>query len=91
MAYLHSDTLPQEVFAGLRDSLSEAQLGFADLLVRLEGDVATDHVKEQDAEGPDGGALPVIATLADPLRGRVHTGPWMVIVVLFTMKFLIDF
>ena len=66
----------QEVLAGLRDSLSEAQLGAADLLVRLEGDVATDHVKEQYAEGPDGGALAVIATLADPLRGGVNAGPW---------------
>ena len=56
--------------------MSEAQLCAADLLVRLKGDVATDHVKEQDAQGPDGGALPVIATLADPLRGGVNAGPW---------------
>ena len=78
----------QEVLAGLGDSLSEAQLGAADLLVRLEGDVATHHVEEQDAEGPDGGALPVIATLADPLRWGVNAGPWRVSAVILTVIFI---
>ena len=76
----------QEVLAGLRDSLSEAQLGAADLLVRLKGDVATDHVEEQDAQGPDCGAFPVIATLADPLGRGVNAGPWRDIGGILTMQ-----
>lgn len=38
-----------------RDAPSEEELSPDDVLVLLEGDVPTDHVVEQDAQGPDGG------------------------------------
>jgi len=46
----------------------EVDLGAADLLVRLEGNVAANHVVEEDAQAPDGGRVAVIATQHDPLR-----------------------
>ena len=63
-----------EVLALLGHSVSEAQLGVADVLVPLEGDVAADHVKEEDAQGPDSSRLPLVASLANPLRWRVDSG-----------------
>ena len=41
--------------------LSLPEVGETDLLVTLEGDVPADHVIQQDAQGPDGGRLPVVA------------------------------
>ncbi len=46
------------------------------LLVRLEGNVSADHVVEQDAEGPDGGFVPVVLATLDPLRRGVYAGTW---------------
>ena len=42
------------------------------LFVRLEGDVPADHVVEEDAEGPDGGLVPVVLPTLDPLGWGVH-------------------
>ena len=53
---------------------SEAELCVADLLVLLEGDVAADHVVEEDAQGPDCQRVAVVSAAADPLWRRVHTG-----------------
>ena len=50
------------------------EMGEADLLVALEGDVPADHVVEQDPQGPDRRLFPVVAGLLDPFRGRVHPG-----------------
>ena len=52
----------------------EAELRVADLLVLLEGDVAADHIVEEDAQGPHGQRVAVIAAAANPLRRRVHPG-----------------
>ena len=54
----------------------EVDLGLADLLVRLEGDVPADHVVEEDSQGPDGGGIAVILTEQDPLGGSVDAGAW---------------
>ena len=54
---------------------SEPHIGRADLLVLLEGDVAADHVVQEDAQGPDGGGLGVVLGSPDPLGRRVHSGP----------------
>lgn len=43
----------------------------ADLLVLLKGDVPTDHVVEQDPQGPDGGRAAVVTVELDPLGGAV--------------------
>ena len=51
----------------------EVNASLDDLLVMLEGNVATDHVEEQYSEGPDGSWPAVIAVETDPLRRAVHT------------------
>lgn len=43
----------------------------ADLLVLLKGDVPTDHVVEQNPQGPDGGRAAVVTVELDPLGGAV--------------------
>ena len=53
----------------------EDDLGVADLLVGLVGDVAAHHVVEEDAQGPDSHWLGVVTTLSYPLWWRVHPGP----------------
>ena len=61
-----------EVLALLGHSVSEAQLGVADVLVPLEGDVAADHVVQEDAEAPHGQGVAVIPATPDPLGRGVH-------------------
>ena len=70
---IHPKALAHQVLALRRDPVAKSEIGDADLLVRLEGDVAADHVEEEDAEGPDGGELAVVTVLADPLRRSVHS------------------
>ncbi len=55
--------------------LAVPQLGTADLLVLLEGDVALDPAEEKDAEGPEGGEAGLVACAAYPLRGHVQACP----------------
>ena len=63
-----------EVLALEGQAGAELDLGRADLLVLLEGDVAADHVVEEDAQRPHGGGVPVVAAAADPLGRGVHAG-----------------
>ena len=56
------------------DGPTELDVGRTDLFVLLEGNVALDHVEEEDAEGPDGERVGPVPVAADPLRRRVHTG-----------------
>merc|ERR1712080_119923 len=51
------------------------QFRVTDLLVLLEGDVPTDHVGEEDAEGPHGGRDPMVARAPYPLGRGVHPRP----------------
>ena len=46
----------------------------ANLFVRLEGDVAADHVVQQDAQGPDGRAGPFVSVERYPFGWCVDTG-----------------
>ena len=73
---LHSQAGADQVPAGRRHVLAELHHAGADLLVPLEGNVAADHVEEEDPQRPDGGAPALIPPLADPLRRRVDSGPW---------------
>ena len=50
------------------------ELGVADLVVCLEGDVAADHVVEEDAQGPDGGLGAQVPRTPDPLGRGVDPG-----------------
>ena len=45
-----------------------------DLGVGLEGDVAGDHVVEEDAQGPDRHPVSGVAPVLDPLRRGVNSG-----------------
>ena len=45
-----------------------------DLGVRLEGDVATDHVMQEDTQGPDCHPICSVAPVLDPLGRGVDTG-----------------
>jgi len=45
------------------------------VLVLLEGDVPTDHVEEEDAEGPHGERIGRVAGEPDPLGRGVNSGP----------------
>jgi len=49
-------------------------LAGTDLFVRLEGDVAADHVVKEDAQGPDGGACTLVPVKGDPFRRGIDTG-----------------
>ena len=70
---LHHQALPDEVLALGREPHSEAQLRPADLIVRLERDVAAHHVEQEDAQRPDRGLLPVVARVPDPLGRGVDS------------------
>ena len=59
-----------------RDFAAEVDAGLDDLLVLLEGNVATHHVEEQDSQRPDGGRPTVVAVEADPLGRAVHARTW---------------
>ena len=72
---VHSEALPHQILTLWRHPVAEPQLGAADLLVALEGDVTADHVVQEDAQGPDGGQLPVVSVVSDPLGRGVHPGP----------------
>ena len=52
----------------------ESEVGSADLLVGLEGDVPADHVVQQDSQAPDGGLFAVVVAMSDPFGGRVDPG-----------------
>ena len=68
------ETRPDQILTLGGHRPPEAELRVADLLVLLEGDVAADHVVEEDAQGPHGQRVAVIAAAANPLRRRVHPG-----------------
>ena len=67
-------TASYEILAFIRHLPPELELRRADLVIRLEGDVALDHVEEKDAETPHGGGSAEVAVAGDPLRRGVHTG-----------------
>ena len=60
--------------AGGGDVGREGGVGAADVLVRLEGDVATDHVVEEDSQGPHGRLFAQVAAEPHPLGRRVDPG-----------------
>ena len=75
---LHPEAGRDQVPAGPGDLSAELQLTTADLLVLLEGDVATDHIEEEDPQGPDSGAVSMVLVEPDPLRRGVDSGPFNV-------------
>jgi len=57
-------------------SQSGAELDFsvADLFILLERDVATNHVVQQDTQGPNCGGIAVISAVSNPFWWGVHSG-----------------
>ena len=50
MSSTRRSLIPDKILAVRRDGVSECDLGIADLLILLEGDVPADHVVEEDAQ-----------------------------------------
>ena len=67
------ETGPDEGLAVGGDGAAQVDLGRANLVVLLEGDVAAHHVVEEDAEGPDCEWSRLVPVAPDPLRWRVHS------------------
>jgi len=57
-----------------RDVATKVDLGVADLLIFLEGDVALDHVVEEDAKRPDGERVALVSRASNPFWGGVYSG-----------------
>jgi hypothetical protein len=55
-------------------SRHEIDGGADDLVVLFEGNIAADHVVEQDAQRPNGGWPSVVPPVSDPFRRRVNSG-----------------
>ena len=68
------ETTADEVLTLVGKAGAELELGHADLLVLLEGDVAADHVVKQDSQGPDGGGVTVVARASDPFGWSINSG-----------------
>ena len=71
-----AEAVADEVLALVGEASTELDLGVADLLILFEGDVAADHVVEQDAQAPDGGGVGVVTGAADPFGRSVNAGSW---------------
>ena len=63
-----------EILALMSQPRSELEVGVADLLVLLEGNISADHVVKKDAEAPDGRGDSVVAAVTDPLGRGVNAG-----------------
>lgn len=70
------ETLLDEVLGlvGELDMVVPVHLAVADLLVIGVGDVAAEHVVQQDAQGPDGQTVRCVLSLLDPLWRRIDSG-----------------
>ena len=62
-----------DVLALVGQAGAESHFGVANGFVVFVGNVSTDHVVEEDSQGPDGGLLPVVAGASDPLRGCIDS------------------
>ena len=74
LSRVHSKALPYKVLALRRNPVSEPEFRNTDLLVRLEGDVATDHVVEEDTQRPDCQAVCCVPSVFDPFGWSVYAG-----------------
>ena len=75
VCWLDSEAGSHKVPALLRHILPEVQLSVADLLVFLKGDVAADHVEQENTQAPHSEWVGFVPVAADPLWWCVHPGP----------------
>ena len=68
-----SEARPDQSLALQGDLGQEHQLPLADGIVALERNVPTDHVIEEDPQGPHGEAVSIILLVLDPLRRSIHS------------------
>ena len=72
---LESETLLDQVSALGGDAGGrEVDLGRTDLLIFLKWDVSTDHVIEQNPQGPDSSGWAVVAVQPEPLGRSIDPG-----------------
>ena len=65
--------MANKVLALVRQARSEVDLGIADLLILLKGNVSADHVVEENAKGPNGGRVAVIPAVSDPFWWGINS------------------
>ena len=65
---------PDQVLTLVGQAGPELDLGIADGLVLLEGDVSTHHVVKEDPKAPNSGGIAMVAAVTNPLWGCVHSG-----------------
>ena len=73
---LYLNTLLDQILAFWRHPEPEAEFCRANLCVGLEGNVAADHIEEEDSERPDGGGFSLVLAVPDPFGRRVHSGAY---------------
>ena len=64
--------LADEISHAFRRLPAPLQLSLENLVILFEGNIAADHVEEQDAQGPNGGADALVAMILDPLGRTVN-------------------
>ena len=62
-----------QVLAMIRNIASEDQVSIADLIICFKRNVPTDHVIQQDAQGPHSGLVAKVPGAPDPLGRRIHS------------------
>ena len=63
----------------MSEACAKSHFSVANSFVIFIGNVSTDHVIEEDSQGPDGGLFPMVARASDPLRGSVDSGTCKII------------
>ena len=68
-----------DVLALMSEACAKSHFSVANGFIVFVGDVSTDHVVEEDSQGPDGGLFPVVARASDPLWGSIDSGTCKII------------
>ena len=64
--------LTDEISHAFRRLAAPLQLSLENLIILFEGNIPANHIKEEDAQGPDGGTDPLVAMILDPLGRTVN-------------------
>ena len=71
-----TEAAADEVLALVGETSAELELGHADLLVLLKGDVTAHHVVKQNAQTPNCGCFALISRMANPFGRSVNSSSW---------------
>ena len=64
---------PDQVLTLVGQAGPELDLGIADGLVLLEGDVSAHHVVKEDPKAPNSGGIAMVAAVTNPFRWGIHS------------------